>query len=296
MSLTSIFSTDSAVKAKLSELFPKPKWKMNKELAAPPLTKNYSLIGTAFDYLLRFHVHHFNRSKISHLEKWVANTSHKKLLDYIESKALLTTHLGAGMNGEKAYEVTELKKLLKDQFEKTKLQHQKFIESGKISKSLAKQALFLAKMDNYFRSGVIDPRLEGNLEEDIEDLLNLCSLIDRNQFTASTKCFLNPTFGEGSILVGGADADIVLDGLLIDIKTTKSHTFERDYFNQLIGYYTIAEIGGVGHKTEPNFIDKLGIYFSRHGVLWSISVDEIAEKAAFEEFKNWLIEHLKKEK
>jgi len=31
-------------------------------------------------------------------------------------------------------------------------------------------------------------------------------------------CFLNPTFGEGTILVGGVDGDIIINGALLDIK------------------------------------------------------------------------------
>jgi hypothetical protein len=40
---------------------------------------------------------------------------------------------------------------------------------------------------------------------------------------------LNPDFGFASKLVGGADADIVLDSTLIDIKTVKAATLKPEY-------------------------------------------------------------------
>jgi hypothetical protein len=48
------------VREKFREEFPKPKLAENKELLALPLSKRYSLVGTAFDYLLRFYLERLN--------------------------------------------------------------------------------------------------------------------------------------------------------------------------------------------------------------------------------------------
>jgi len=40
----------------------------------------------------------------------------------------------------------------------------------------------------------------------------------KEKFRAKDHCFFNPTFGEGSILVGGVDVDIIIDGALLNIK------------------------------------------------------------------------------
>ena len=53
MSLTS-FLKIKEVKAKFRETFKKPSIKLEGEILAPPQTKNYGLVGTAFDYLMRF--------------------------------------------------------------------------------------------------------------------------------------------------------------------------------------------------------------------------------------------------
>ena len=44
------------VRARLREAFPKPKFSRKAEIIAEPQTKNYGMIGTAFDYLLRFFI------------------------------------------------------------------------------------------------------------------------------------------------------------------------------------------------------------------------------------------------
>lgn len=49
-------------------------------LLAAPLTKNYALVGTAFDYLLRFYLKYLNPGTIE--SSWVAETS----LKLIEAK------------------------------------------------------------------------------------------------------------------------------------------------------------------------------------------------------------------
>lgn len=51
MSLTS-FLKIKEVKAKFRETFKKPSFKLEGEIIAHPQTKNYGLVGTAFDYLM----------------------------------------------------------------------------------------------------------------------------------------------------------------------------------------------------------------------------------------------------
>ena len=69
MSLTS-FLNKKDVREKFREEFPKPTFNIKKELLAPPFTKRYGLVGTAFDYLLRFYIKYLNPSAIT--KPWVA--------------------------------------------------------------------------------------------------------------------------------------------------------------------------------------------------------------------------------
>ncbi|MHC5833947.1 MAG: hypothetical protein ACYT04_000000102620, partial [Nostoc sp.] len=76
--------------------------------------------------------------------------------------------------------------------------------------------------------------LESIDNEDIADLRNLINIVQPNLFTSQGRVLLNPDFGPGSLLVKGADADLILDDLLIDVKTTIKFTLERKAFDQLL--------------------------------------------------------------
>jgi hypothetical protein len=108
-------------------------------------------------------------------------------------------------------------------------------------------------------------------------------------FKPREKIILNPTFGKGSKLVGGADADLIIDNTLVDIKTTKEQKITRPIFNQLIGYYLIYLIGGIDNHENVR-IDNLGLYFSRYNTLWTIPVKEIGSDDKF----NMAVNKLKK--
>jgi len=59
MSLTSVIHTKEMRELFKNE-FTRPKGKLSAEIKASPLTKNYSMVGTAFDYLLRFGLKYHN--------------------------------------------------------------------------------------------------------------------------------------------------------------------------------------------------------------------------------------------
>src|SRR5690606_2971587 len=133
-----------------------------------------------------------------------------------------------------------------------------------------------------------------NNAEDINQLRAILSLVDKNNFTAKQKCYFNPTFGEGSMLVGGADADLIIDNTLIDIKATKHLKLERAHLNQVLGYYILSLIGGVNDNPNDRPIENIGLYFARHGELWILPVQKFGDKRKFEEFKDWFISYLSK--
>jgi hypothetical protein len=84
-----------------------------------------------------------------------------------------------------------------------------------------------------------------------------------------------------------ADADLVLDDLLIDIKTVKEASFDREVFNQLIGYYALHLIGGFRKGGRHRKIKRLGVYFARHGQLVTVDVASIVNPKTFPAFLRW---------
>lgn len=81
-------------------------------------------------------------------------------------------------------------------------------------------------------------------EEIINDLNNLMTVFEGKfmipeVINQKSKVFFNPNFGASSILVGGADADIFIDGTLYDFKTTKDQALAKRDNLQLIGYFLL---------------------------------------------------------
>lgn len=261
MSLTR-FLAKPDVRAKFSSEFEKPKFQVKKEIVALPLTKRYSLVGTAFDYLLRFHLEYWYPQFIQK-ESWVAEGALRYLRgDYLK--------LGKG-----------LIKYAKDNV-------QRFLETGRCDYKLLKSALLLGGLDTVYRTGFGEEYLGEVHRPDVKDLGNLIAAVDMQIFTPQKRLLLNPGFGRASLLVGGADADLIIDDMLIDIKTSKKLEFSKDHFHQLIGYLTLYYLNGVieRKKSLPE-INKLAIYYSRYSYLHVIPVESVTSPENFAQFGKW---------
>ena len=247
-----------------------------KELAAPPLTENYSLVGTAFDYLLRFYIERLNPKAVT--RKWVAEEavfSDEDLEDIL-------------------FYPRKFKKLVKE----ANAEYNKYLLKGVIGSSLLRSVLCLAQLEVFYRRDVDDSYFAkvGKVDQkDFQDLRRLISLVESKVFRAKKACVLNPTFGPASELVGGADSDLVIDDTLIDIKTTKHFKVKREHFDQLVGYYILFRIGGIEGLRKTHSIKRLGIYFSRHGYLWSFKVSDVVREKSFSKFVAWFNKRARQE-
>ena len=77
---------------------------------------------------------------------------------------------------------------------------------------------------------------------------------------------LNPNF-DGSLAVGGADADLIVDGALIDIKTSIKPEITAYSIRELLGY-TLLDY------SDHYQIDSVGLYMSRQGILFKWDLAE----------------------
>ena len=83
---------------------------------------------------------------------------------------------------------------------------------------------------------------------------------------------LNPTF-DGSGFVGGADADLISDGCLIDVKTTINPLKDADWIYQLIGYALLD-------WHDEHRIERVAVYFSRQVYILEWEVGELLAELA----------------
>ncbi|MGH3008544.1 MAG: hypothetical protein ACRDLM_03950 [Gaiellaceae bacterium] len=152
----------------------------------------------------------------------------------------------------------------------------------------------LALYEQFFRTlaaAASSPLLEVAEDATIEELLALAPqpAVDDLAAMANVLCgrlpnlvdapaVLNPTFG-GSTAIGGADADILVDNMLLELKTTRRDNFERvDHIYQLLGYALLD-------YSDEYEIERVGVYLARRGVLVSWSIAELLERCCIS--KDW---------
>jgi hypothetical protein len=269
------------IKEKILTTFNKPDISETVEIKAFPLTNNFALIGGAFDYLLRFYIKHRNTNAIT--RRWVADSSVAAL-----------SHYNSDLYENIDKRVLEIKGF-----------YEKYIKNGKITKDILAGVLDLAEIDQIFRKGIryykseiIEKRdrtlkdFKVEREKDMQDLKNLISLVKPAMFEMKNFCILNPVFPRAFYELNHltTDADLIIDKTIIDFKVTKYLQFSVDFFLQLIGYYAITLINSYFKNMDYynlNLITKLGIYYARHGYLFTFNILDIIEIKKIIPFLDW---------
>ena len=295
MSLIS-FLKSKTMQENFKEKFPMPKFDLDGPILASPVTTHYALVGVAFDYLLRFYTQRiFPKSEI---REWVAEEAVKRIKYHSGNYVKIEGEVIPFNRNESAYDqfpnisgvgfcdyskvwanaVEPAEKIIKD----AKIRQEKFNQTGELTDELIESTLKLAQLDVVVRANelyISDPISK----DDVEDLRKLFDVLESSDiFEDIQTVSLNPDFGEGSKLVMGADADLIVDDTLIDVKVTKNLKFTRTYYNQIIGYYALSRI-------ENTFgeIKNIGVYFARHGLLFKIPISDVGEPVDFEVVLEW---------
>ncbi len=271
MSLTSLIKSDKELRKNISDSFKRPKIDKTKPLLAAPLTKHYGVVGVAFDYLLRFHIERNNSINNGNIKTWIS----EKACNYLDDdKFLIAKDI-----------IEDVKKLKKD-----------YIKNGVITRELIRQILRMSYIDPVMRSGFGAEYIGTDIDElDIDDIEKQFLILEPKLFKSKNICLLNPTFYEASSLVRGADADLIVDDKLIDIKTTKNLSLKLNDFCQIIGYLLLYRISGAdsNYGIEDSKINKIGLYYSRYAYLFMFDVNELIEPKALEEFTGWFFQYIR---
>lgn len=281
MSLTSILkdSRSKPLRVLFNQYFPTPSFKADLKIIAPPLTKNYGLIGGAFDYLLRFWFRYNFKERCQQLPYFIADKAVIRLKDYRKNGKVMISDS----------ELDSIQLRLKNCHEICN----KYNQRGKINDDLLKACIFMAKLDNFYRSGILDKEMHHCQQEDIVDLKNLIGLAKPEKFAFDGLVYLNPEFGKASNFVKGADADIIMGNVLLEVKTTKELKLNREYIDQLIGYILLMHISGINGQNSNNKVDFIGVYFSRYGYLWKYPVLEYLGPKELQKLRSELIHFVK---
>lgn len=193
--------------------------------------KEARILGMAFDYMARFIIaRELNYHKRKVLDDLVAANAFRKPFLWEGHEKLLY--------------------IVKERYNNFLILAEDFIfERDIIYLSLLQMSIFLAKLESIVRGSSLPSDFESILiiENEIEqELIELCNVFYKRFVEVlihpRAKVIYNPTFGIGSRVIGGADADIYIDGTLFDFKTTKVNGYRRADATQLIGYYVLDQI------------------------------------------------------
>lgn len=280
----STFLRQPDVRKRFAAEFRKPRVPLKGQLLALPANPSHAgLIGTALDYLLRVHVAVLNTNIRE--RQWVAEAAIGLLRSRIAANQPIFVN---GSRRASARTVARAEGIIRD----ARREYEKCKRRRCISAKMAQSALLLGQLDTFYRCSLLSAEFGRVRKSDVDELRLMLTIARRlagTSFVASRVCILNPGFGEGSILVGGADADLLIDDTLIDIKATKHLKFTREMFNQLVGYYVISKIGGgitAAGRARPQ-IRHIGVYFARYGVFVRVPVAEFVNPTTFGAFQRW---------
>lgn len=319
MSLSSLIDGDKYLRNEIRDVFQlsevRLKLEKTRPLLAPPKTTNSRLVGVAFDYLFRFYLERLNGLPYDRENQWVAEKAKNILFESCESAQIEnfecleqeSTQINQCSAKESmiAYSLSlrysdsvllSAYKHSLEIIEKVKCLRKEFAETGRLSRELIRQTLRMSYIDPVLRAGRGVEYIGTDADQlDIEDIEKQSSLIDSKLFKSKNKCLLNPKFGKGS-LVDGADADLIIDDKLIDVKTTKKLELPLSDFCQIIGYLLLHRIGGTTSHSEKFTIEQLGIYYSRFGYLFLFDVKDLISDKSLDKFAKWFENYVRKEK
>lgn len=143
----------------------------------------------------------------------------------------------------------------------------------------------LAKMERESRAGKeIAPTFEITVDDEdvVQDVISLAQVFSASflpRVTSDSVIVFNPTFGIGSRVVGGADADLFIDGTLYDFKVKKENSWSGVLARQLVGYYIIDSIAKDAedsvNKLSSHPIERVALYNARFAETDYYDVDRL---------------------
>lgn len=282
MSLSALVKFATPVRARMAAELPRPRLRLNAKLLVPARARNLPLMGTAFDYLFRFSL--ARRFPFAASRQWVAESA-LRLVNELDNNDLVM--LGHDYPGDYR-PALQIKRRMAAIVADARARVASFVAGARLSDALIVSAINLAHCDIYYRVGRLDERFGKPMRAQVSELRRLIQIVDWRRISASRVCLLNPHFGDGSRFVGGADADALLDDLLLDVKTTGTLKIRTEDWRQLLAYAALNTHFPIGGGKRRRRIRRIGFYFSRHGYLVSWLLSDVVDSERFAKFAEWL--------
>nr|ABQ75805.1 hypothetical protein [uncultured haloarchaeon] len=244
-----------------------------------PQTTHYAFIGRAFKYL--FAIWNLKHNLNTIVDIWKYNTELSKINDNND-----TLNYASYIDTFETLKTIEIQSLDPP--------------TNKLLDSVVQlTALETLHTKTTIETSVIHSWIESPPKSFISELYSLYTQIPEtiNIDTQTTIC---PRLGLLETQIGAIQIDAVHDSTAVVLKTTQQIELTREYWRTLIGYLAILEYA---YEFDSRFsinaitydsIEFIGVYYSRHGVLWRVSKKQITRHSEYSTFKNWLIDSLKR--
>lgn len=230
-----------------------------------------ALVGIAFDYLARFILSKHINTPLDYSSFYFYNAFHFIPPEYIKlASARIKDHY-----------------VLIDSF----------FKEAEISDQFIAHLFTLAKFEQIARQGCFDPvdglafinsKTTMVVVDDIRKMGRIFTraFIESKLVTKDSFILFNPTYSDQvTKVLNGIDADIFIDGVLIDFKSTKNYAYDKDNAYQLLGYYLFQLMDkALGKKTDFALedIEKIAFYKARAGQIEYYDVRQFNKKDVLE--------------
>lgn len=247
----------------------------------------YSQIGMALDYRIRYS---FAPTPVHRLVAWkgaqlLLSSSDQLKLNLMmvetENVAVSLPHQRSDASGSTTFYPFEVIRAFFLLLEETvdRLQPAGHLLEEEEERQLGRLCYLLGLFEVPFRSGRFDgPLVVPAPRRTVDALLDVVQASWLDDLCALSRLFLtqqshlllsphvlNPVFA-GSRDVGGADADLIVDGCLIDLKTTKQASIEAEWLRQIVGYLLLD-------YEDSYHVQSVGLYLARYGKLCTWPTD-----------------------
>lgn len=263
-------STDAHVRLDL--VSPPPPRLGDAPLVVPPGSLHPTLATTAFSHLLRFELE--RRHPRARRQAWPAEAAPERL-------GRLAPELSVRAEMALAEARHDLARYLQDPNPGLTMRE-----------TMAMHALRVGRLDAVVRAGYVDAALGGaERDEDIEELLAMLDAVPWDAIGGASALSLDHAFERFADVSPVAGAELVSDGLLLAIRTTKGARLDADDLRELMFRLILARADHAADPAAPD-VREVGVYFARHGLLWREPVDPLAQAEAFPKVEAWFLHRL----
>lgn len=254
MSLSSILTSREG-RAFFAQHVTRPRAFERPALMVPPMGANPARVGNAFDYAVRFGLQCRGLGQIRELvaDGAVALLKFFKPDLWPNASALL---------------------------EEAKLAVAAMSPDRGLSERAARACYALGGLDVVFRAKAVDQVGRATTDQEIAELRALYDIVHWGALVGGRRLILNPSFGEGTRLLRGADADLIRDDEVIDIKTSKYMNLDAKMIRQVVSYAILNNRFGIsGIETQAPVLS-CAVYFARAGELRRFTLDEVCSPSS----------------